>query len=441
MSHSTTTSRWGRALMLIAVITFTLIGTFLQGTGQAHAANNGVGQAPLLGWSSWSSLRGNITEAKIKAEADSMAAHLKSSGFSYINIDSGWTNSFDSFGRAAPNLSKFPDGISGVASYVHSKGLKLGIYLLPGMNQTVWQANDQIFGTSFHVQDISDTSTQGNTLGNAYRIDYSKPGAVQYIQSYANLVASWGVDYIKFDFVGPGGGKVAADNRADMQQWMTALQATGRPIWIELSNSLSFNNASTWKTVANGWRITGDIECYSRCSNLTDWSQVSGRFTAVPKWVPFAGPGGWNDLDSLEIGNGSKDGLSLDERQTTFTLWAISAAPLILGTDLTALDNTDLGLLTNTEVLGVDQAGNPASPISQSTSQQVWRAKNADGSYTVALFNLGSSTATVTVNWSDLGLSGSHSIHDLWSHQDLGSFSGKFSASLKTHASRLLTIK
>jgi hypothetical protein len=421
-------------------MTITFVCTFQLQSVKTYAAANGVGQTPFLGWSSWSSLRGGITEAKIKAQADSMAKNLKSVGFTYINIDSGWTKAFDANGRATPDLSKFPDGISGVASYVHSKGLKLGIYLLPGMNQTVWQANDPILGTKYHVKDITDTSTQGNTLGNAYRIDYSKPGATQYIQSYANLVASWGVDYIKFDFVGPGGGKVAADNRADMQQWMTALKATGRPVWIELSNNLSFTDAKNWQTVANGWRITGDIECYSSCSNLTDWAKVSGRFTAVPKWVPFAGPGGWNDLDSLEVGNGSKDGLSLDERKTTMTLWAISAAPLILGTDLTKLDSTDLGLLTNTEVLGVDQAGVPAHPVSQSSNQQVWWAKNADGTYTVALFNLGSSTATVTVKWSDLGLSGSQSVRDLWSHTNLGTFSSQFSASLPTHGSRLLRV-
>jgi alpha-galactosidase len=441
MSQAKMISRWRRFFLLIVVITITVVGLFQLQTVKTYAANNGVGQTPFLGWSSWSSLRGNISEAKIQAQADSMASNLKSFGFTYINIDSGWTNGFDSFGRATPDTSKFPHGISGIASYVHSKGLKLGIYLLPGMNQSVWQANDQIFGTNFHVRDITDTSQQGNTLGNAYRIDYSKPGATQYIQSYANLVTSWGVDYIKFDFVGPGGGKVAADNRADMQQWEAALKATGRPVWIELSNNLSLANAKDWQADANGWRITGDIECYSKCPNLTYWPKVSTRFSTVPKWVPFAGPGGWNDLDSLEIGNGSKDGLSLDERQTTMTLWAISAAPLILGTDLTKLDSTDLKMLTNTEVLGVDQAGQPASPVSQASSQQVWWAKNADGSYTVALFNLGSATANVTVKWSDLGLSGSHSIHDLWSHQDLGSFNGSFTASLKTHASRLFRVK
>ncbi|HEX7734201.1 MAG TPA: glycoside hydrolase family 27 protein [Ktedonobacteraceae bacterium] len=428
---------------MVTVILIALVGAFQQHGSPAHAASNGLGPKPQMGWSSWSALRGNISEAKIEAEANVMATSLKGVGFTYINIDSGWTKAFDANGRPTPDLSKFPHGISGVASYVHGKGLKLGIYLLPGLFTTVYQANDKIFGTNISVRSIADTSKQGNTEGNAYRIDYTKNGAKQYIQSIANLVASWGVDYIKFDFVGPGGGKVAADNRADMQQWETALQATGRPIWIELSNNLSFTYASTWRTVANGWRISGDVECYSACNNttLTNWSKASSRFSLVPKWVPFAGPGGWNDLDSLEVGNGSKDGLTLDERKAIMTLWCISAAPLILGSDLTKLDSTDLGLLTNTEVLAVDQAGHPAHPVSQSSSQQVWFAKNPDGSYTVGLFNLGSSTANVTVKWSNLGISGAHSIRDAWGHKNLGSFTSSYTASLKTHASLLLIIK
>lgn len=446
MALSRKTLRWGLSFLLVTVILIALVGAFqLRNATGVHAASNGLGAKPQLGWSSWSALRGNISEAKIQAEANAMATSLKGVGFTYINIDSGWTKAFDSNGRPTPDLSKFPHGISGIASYVHGKGLKLGIYLLPGLNTAVYQANDKIAGTSISVRSIADTSKPGNTLGtaNAYRIDYTKNGATQYIQSIANLVASWGVDYIKFDFVGPGGGKVAADDRTDMQQWETALQATGRPIWIELSNNLSFTYASTWRSVANGWRISGDVECYSACNNttLTNWSKASSRFSLVPKWIPYAGPGGWNDLDSLEVGNGSKDGLTLDERKTIMTLWCISAAPLILGSDLTNLDSTDLGLLTNSEVIAVDQAGNPAHPVSQSSSQQVWFAKNADGSYTVALFNLGSSTANVTVNWSSLGISGAHSIHDVWSHQNLGSFTGSYTASLKTHASRLFIIQ
>jgi hypothetical protein len=173
---------------------------------------------------------------------------------------------------------------------------------------------------------------------------------------------------------------------------------------------------------------------------LTVWTKIARRFNDAPKWAQYAGPGGWNDLDSLDVGNGSMDGITNDERQSTMTLWAITAAPLYTGDDITQLDSYGVSLLTNDEVIGVDQVGKPATPVSQASNQQVWKVKNADGSYTVALFNLDSTSATVTANWSDLGFSGSAMVRDLWSHKNLGRFSGQFSATLNTHASRLLRV-
>jgi hypothetical protein len=252
-------------------------------------------------------------------------------------------------------------------------------------------------------------------------------------------MASWGIDYIKFDFVGPGGGRVPADNREEMEHWLAALEHTGRPIWVELSNSLSFANAAHWRSVANGWRIDGDIES-GVSGTLASWTNVAKRFRDAPKWAPFAGPGGWNDYDALPLGNGSHDGLTTTERRTTMTLWAVGCSPLTLGADLTNLDSSDLALITNAEVIAVNQAGRVARPVSQANGRQVWRVQQADGSHTVALFNLDSATATVRANWSDLGFSGSASVRDLWTHTELGSFSDGFSASLPAHGSRLLRV-
>jgi hypothetical protein len=393
-----------------------------------------------MGWSSWSSMGKSITDAKIRAEADQMSQKLSSFGYAYVNIDAGWQNGYDANGRPQPDVTKFPD-IAGLAGYVHGLGLKLGIYLTPGLDPSVYMANSPILGATYRAQEIvMDTTTPGNTLGGgALKIDYTKPGANEYIQSCADKVASWGVDFIKMDFVGPGGGKVQADNRPDIQAWRTALDNTGRPVWLELSNSLALADASFWKMHANGWRITGDIEAYGS-GFLTSWAKASGRFTAAPKWAAYAGPGGWNDFDSLEVGAGAHDGLTADERQTVITLWAISAAPLSLGPDLTMLDASDLALITNTEVIAVDQAGVVASPVSQATSQQVWFAANPDGSRTVALFNLGAAAATVTADFSALGVSGSAMVHDVWAHTDLGPSTGSFGAMLPSHGSRLLKI-
>jgi hypothetical protein len=430
------------AIVSIAVV---VLAALLSSASTANAEHHRLSAnlLPPMGWTSWSSLHGNISESIIEAEATSLHDNLAAFGYQYVNVDAGWSDHVDQFGRDAANTTKFPHGMAAVATYVHSLGLKFGIYLVPGIPKDAVTANAAILGTNLHVSDIADTTRPGNTANQgAVAIDFTKPGAAAYVQSQADLLASWGVDYLKMDFVGPGGGRVAADNRADIQQWYTALARTGRPIHLELSNSLSFANAATWARFSNGWRIEGDVECYSRCPGfLTNWnSKVSLRFNDVPKWLPFAAPGHWNDLDSLEVGNAARDGLTPDERQSMMTLWSIEAAPLLLGTDMTTLDPTDLAMLRNREVIAVDQAGQPAHPLSQATPQQVWFAHNRDGSYTVALFNLDSAPATVGVTWSSLGIQAPVRVRDLWRHTDLGVVRNGFSASLAAHASQLLRV-
>jgi alpha-galactosidase len=414
---------------------------------QASAATDGAATKPIMGWSSWSFYREGATQATILAQADAMHASLEKYGYTYLNIDSGWDNHYDAYGRPQPNSSKYPNGIAWLAARLHSMGLKLGLYMLPGIPTSVVSANDPVYGTKYHARDII-TSGAGNTLGSGYdKIDYSKPGAQAYVSSIVNMFASWGVDYVKLDFVGPGGGNVAADNVPDVEAWNKAITASGRSIVLELSNSLSIADAGIWEKYANGWRIDGDIEDYGgehgSSYPLTDWSNVTTRFRDLPKWVPYAGPGGWNDLDSLELGNGANDGLTVAQRQSTMTLWAISCAPLLLGTDLTHLDPTDLAMITNQEVIAVDQAGVPASLIggTATSDQQVWSAREQTGSHVVALFNLSTAaTATVSVSWHQLGISGAASVRDLWTHTNLGTFASGFSATLAPGASRMIMV-
>ncbi|GCE22396.1 hypothetical protein KDK_61960 [Dictyobacter kobayashii] len=409
-----------------------------------------------MGWSSWSLESTNysgyntiwLNAAHVKAQSDVMHQKLQSHGYQDINIDAGWwmdsnwKTEFDSYGRPSPDASRFPAGISDIATYVHNNGQKLGIYYNPGMDVQVYNQNYPIYGTSCHAQDIVVkplTKTDG-WLGN-YAIDYTNPCAQAYINSIANQFASWGVDFLKLDGVTPGSDQSvnSSDNRPDVQAWSLALQQSGRAIWLELSWSLDHNYLSTWQQYANGWRIDTDVECY--CSSLVTWNKsIKARFNDVVPWINSAGPGSWNDLDSLDIGSGTMDGISQDERQTYMTLWAIESAPLYTGDDLTQVDSYGTSLLTNDEVIAVDQSGHAAHPVSQASNQQVWFANNTDGSYTVALFNLDSSSATVTANWSELGFSGSATVRDLWSHSELGSFNNNFSATLGAHASRLLRI-
>jgi alpha-galactosidase len=432
-----------RSVLLICILMLLNL-SLMANHHAAHAAtllpreSNGTATTPLLGWSSWSTIRSNPTESNIEAQAQALSTTLKSHGYQYVNMDDFWylnpSTTVDQYGRWAIDTNRFPHGISAVATYVHNLGLKFGFYLTPGIPIAAVNQNTPIEGTSYHARDIAVTSKYESNynFGNVmYYIDYSKPGAQAFINSWANQLASWGVDFLKMDGVGDS-------DIPDIQAWSTALKQSGRTIYFHLSNSLDRNNVSTWQQYSNGWRIDGDVECY--CSTLVNWNNVSYRFSDAPGWSTYAGSGGWNDLDSLDVGNGSKDGLTNDERQTYMTLWAASAAPLYTGDDLTSLDSFGVSLLTNDEVIAIDQAGRPAHPLSQSSSQQVWFANNYDGTYTVALFNLGGSSATVTVNWSSLGIAGSASVHDVWSHSDLGNFSQGFSTTLATHASRLLKV-
>jgi hypothetical protein len=440
--------RWfAVAAVLIAVVAASLVPWSMV---PVHAASGGAAPRPIMGWSSWSFYRGPGDQAKILAQATAMKNNLRSHGYTYINLDAGWTDHFDKYGRDVWDSSLFPSGMPALASKLHGMGLKFGLYLNPGIRKEVVSANLPIRGTKHHAKDIADTKHLGNTTGCCYwRIDFSKPGAHEYIQSIVDLYASWGVDYIKMDFVGPGGGNVAADNRTEMQAWHQAIVQDGRPIVLELSNSLSFADASTWRKYANGWRIDGDIECYTCESGnssypLTSWTKLVRRFADLPKWTPYAGPGGWNDLDSLELGNGKNDGLTADQRKSAMTLWSIGCAPLMLGADLTHLDKADLALLTNDEVIAVNQAGVSGKLIAGTPTgkTQVWSAKEPDGSYAVALFNLATSgTTPVKVSWKQLGLTGSARVRDPWTHKNLGTVANGFTATLAPGASRLIIVR
>ena len=414
------------------------------------ASDNGQSVRPAMGWSSWSFVRRSPTEAKLKAQADALVAGgLKNHGFVYVNLDDFWqkcdSNGFvvDSYGRWAVDAAKFPAGIKALADYVHSKGLKFGFYVTPGIAKNAVTRNTPIEGTSYHAKDIADTSkTEKNyNCKNMYYIDYGKPGAQEFVNSWARQFASWGVDYLKIDGVG-------SQDVPDVQAWDKALRATGRPINFALSNNLPIADASTWKKLANSWRTQGDVECYCGPGAngsgypLTDWSHVSSRFNTAASWQPHAGPGGWNDLDSLEIGNGDRAGLTADQRRSHFTLWAMAASPLLLGTDLTDLDPVDKAMLTNDR----PHRGRPGRRRRQADREQRGQAGlEQEGERTASTWWR---CSTPDVRQRDglrglvqVGFTGSGDVTDLWSGSHKGAIADSYSATLRPGETRLIRVK
>ncbi|HWC80631.1 MAG TPA: glycoside hydrolase family 27 protein, partial [Pseudonocardiaceae bacterium] len=388
-----------------------LAGTLVAAPG-ASAEDNGVERTPVLGWSSWSFLRDNPTAANIEAQAKALHdSGLQQLGYEYVNLDDFWYQcpgsqgpNVDANGHWVIDQTRFPShgnesGIAAVADYIHSLGLKFGIYLTPGISSQAVAQHSKIEGTSYTADQIAEPKASQNNYncGGMVGIDYTKPGAQQYTNSWADLLASWGVDYVKFD-------GVTDDNTADIKAWSTALRQTSRPIVLNITQgSYTSAIAPTLEKYANQWEFAPDIECYdceqgSSSYPLTSWDNVRGRFNYVAQWQPYAGPGGFNDYDSIEVGNGANDGLTPTERQTQLSLWALGASPLILGVDLTNLDQTDLSYLRNADVLAVDQDSIAASRIAKSSTSQVFAKTEPGGAVVVGLFNTGDKTQSVSVS-------------------------------------------
>jgi hypothetical protein len=446
--------------VLVAVMASTTLSVGAPGVPRATAEDNGVGLTPAMGWSSWSFLRQHPTAAKVEAEARAMVTSgLAKVGYRYVNLDDFWyicpggqEPKVDRYGRWVPNPVTFPPGPSGesgievVAHYVHSLGLKFGLYVTPGISQQAVTDDTPVLGPNGHPSGYrADQIAEGSlselnyNCGGMVPLNYKVPGAQDFIDSWADEFAAWGIDYLKLDGVG-------RFDIPDVKAWSEALRQTGRPIHLELSNSLAINDASTWARYSNGWRTGRDIECYGCEANgssypLTDYANVEARFGQVAAWRPYGGPGAFNDYDSIEVGNGGNDGLTVPERETQLSLWALASSPLILGTDLTHLDPTDLALLENTAVIAVDQDAIGASRVSDTSSSQVFAKKESNGDIIVGLFNTGGKTETISTSEAPVGLAAStgYQVDNLWSHR-LFTTTGPIEAKVASHGVALFRV-
>jgi Alpha galactosidase A/Alpha-galactosidase, CBM13 domain/Alpha galactosidase C-terminal beta sandwich domain len=440
----------------LAAVMILLAGLFTAATvtvaTPARAESNGVGTTPAMGWSSWSFIRHDPTAADIKAQAAALVSSgLAAAGYDYVNVDDFWYDcpgsqgpDVDSNGRWVTNAAEFPpsssgeNGIAVVADYVHSLGLKFGLYVTPGISDQAVAENTPILGTSDTAAQIATSAGENNyNCGGMTGINYSAPGAQAFINSWADEFASWGVDYVKLDGVGDS-------DIGDVQAWSAALEQAGRPIHLELSNSLDIANAATWAQYSNGWRTGGDIECYCGSGSypLTDWGNIQSRFAQVAQWQPYGGPGAFNDYDSIEAGNGPSDnGITDAEAQSQLSLWAMAASPLLLGIDLTNLNATELGYLKNSSVIGVDQDGIDTRRIVSNVNQQAFAKTEQNGDVILGLFNYsGSASQTVTVSLAAAGIRGSATATNLWTGASAGTLSRTYSVTLGPGAVQLLKL-
>ncbi len=433
------------------VIALTL-GSQLIAPQKSTAQVNGVGQRPYLGWSTFSEQTLNssfLTQANITTQSDALASSgLQAHGFDYINIDSGWQGSFDANGRPIPNTTTFPN-ITALVEHIHHNGQRAGIYWIPGVEYPAVVANSPILGTPYHIQDILVVPyTAGNAFGSSgtspyhYKIDFTKPGAQEYMNSVVALFASWGIDFIKLDGVTPGSDSygTAIDNRPDVEAWSKAIAASRRPIWLTISWDLDEDYLSTWQQYANARRIDQDVECEGDCATLTNWPRIYERFRDLPGWENASGPTvGWNDLDSLDIGDGTLDGLTNQEKQSALSLWALANAPIYLGGDLTKLDSFGKQITTNDEVLAVQQTGVPATQLLDG-DLEVWASNIGHGQYYVGIFNMNATVTNASLPWNLLGFQNALQVRDLWNHRDLGPSFGGFSTVLQGHSVTLLKV-
>src|SRR2546423_12294855 len=343
----------------------------------AQALNNQLALTPQMGFNDWSASGRIGSESLIKSPA--LAMHntgMRAAGSQYVNIDDCWLlNNRDSSGHLVPDPGKFPDGISGTAAYVHSLGLKLGIY-----------------------EDAGTKTCAGY------------PGSLGHETTDANSFASWGVDYLKYDNCyadgvnQSGGGGPSAQSRYTAMR--DALAATGRPILYSLC-SWGRDNVWTWgANIGNSWRTTGDINA--------SWGSMLSIFHSNVNLASYAGPGGWNDPDMLEIGNG----MSATEDRSEFSLWAEMAAPLISGTNLTNASSQTLSIPTNSPATPADQdsLGKHGTMVSSSGGPDLLAKPLANGDVSVALFNENSGTATISTTANAIGKTGasSYTLTDLW---------------------------
>jgi alpha-galactosidase len=371
--------------------------------------DNGLARTPPMGWNSWNKFASRVDDATVRSIADAMASNgMKAAGYTYINIDDTWEAGRDAQGNIQTN-KKFPD-MKALADYVHSKGLKLGIYSSPGPNTCA-----------------------------------GYEGSYGHEEQDARTYAAWGIDYLKYDWCGARTLYTDEEMPAVYQIMGDALLKTKRPIVYSLCQ---YGRLDVWKWGAdvggNLWRTTGDIR--------DAWDSMTRIGFSQNDLAPYARPGHWNDPDMLEIGNGAMTEI---EYKTHMSLWAILAAPLLAGNDLRSMSPEILAILTNREVIAVDQdklgkqgqrvwqsalSAAPAANAAAAANQEIWTRPLSGAAVAVAFFNRATEAATISTKWADLKLDGKWKARDLWTHQDVQLTGPEYSVTVPGHGVVMLRL-
>ena len=442
------TSFFSRLSVFILTLTFTNL---------IHAADPAFwawAKNPPMGWNSWDGFATTVTEAQTRAQADYMAAHLKSHGWQYIVVDIQWYEpnatgfdyrngaklAMDEWSRLIPATNKFPSAISGqgfkpLADYIHSLGLKFGVHMMRGIPRQAVFARTPIKGTSYTAADIADTNSTCPWNNDMFGVDMTKPGAQEYYNSLYEWFASWGLDFVKVDDLS------RPYHQAEIEAIRLAIDHTGQKIVFSTSpGATPLANGEHISTHANMWRISDDF--------WDKWSELFAQFARVRNWTPFRAPGHFPDADMLPIGvlqmGKNKTHFTRDEQLTLMSLWSIARSPLMIGADLTKLDEFTLSLITNDEVLAVNQNSTNNHELFQHQGVCAWIADvpNSPDKY-VGLFNVhthSNENTNVTLNFSQLGFTNSCNVRDLWIRQDLGIFTNEFAPMINAHNGKLYRI-
>src|SRR5436190_16318328 len=411
--------------------------------------------APPMGWNSWDSYGTTVTETQVKANADAMARDLASHRWQYIVVDIQWYEpkaqghdyapgaklAMDQYGRLQPAVNRFPSSADGrgfkpLADYVHSKGLKFGIHIMRGIPRQAVAENLPIKGTQYRAADVADKDNACRWNPDMWGVDTTKPGAQAYYDSIAELYASWGVDFIKADDMGSH-----LYQPAEIKALELAIRKTGRLIVLSISpGPAPLSEAEFFEKYAQMWRISDDF--------WDDWKLLKKQFDYTRDWGEFVGKNHtWPDADMLPLGRlrvtakeggGSASKFTTDEQLTLITLWCIFRSPLIFGGDLPSNDKGTNALLTNDEVLAVDQRSSGNHQVFEGGNVRVWIA-DVPGSadHYLAVFNLGDDVASIDLPWSKVSINAFIlEVRDLWQRTSLGE-KDRLLVTLRPHSSVL----